>query len=106
MRLSLTALVPAVLLPAALALAAEVVTVSQHGRAFVVRDVHLAQGDTLRFTNDDDFTHQIYVSSPSFSYESAEQPPGETVDVRFPSAGLFEVRCHIHPKMLLHVDVR
>ena len=106
MRFSLTASVPAILLPAALALAAEVVMVSQHGRAFAVHDVHIAQGDTVRFTNDDDFTHQIYVSSPSFSYESAEQPPGESVNVRFPTAGLFEVRCHIHPKMLLHVDVR
>ncbi|MBV9749431.1 MAG: hypothetical protein JO157_11515 [Acetobacteraceae bacterium] len=106
MRFPPTALVPAILLPAALALAAEVVTVSQHGRAFLMRDVHIARGDTVHFTNDDDFTHQIYVSSPSFSYESAEQPPGEAVDVRFPSAGLFEVRCHIHPKMLLHVDVR
>ncbi len=106
MRFSPTALVPAILLPAALALATEAVTVSQHGRAFAVHEVHIARGDTVHFTNDDDFTHQIYVSSPSFSYEFAEQNPGEVVDLRFPSAGLFEVRCHIHPKMLLRVDVR
>ena len=106
MRLSLTVLLPAALLPAALALAAEVATVSQRGRAFLVRDVQIARGDTVHFTNDDDFTHQIYISSPSFNYESAEQDPGQTVDVRFPGAGTFEVRCHIHPKMLLHVDVR
>ena len=106
MRLSLTVLLPAALLPAALALATEVATVSQRGRAFLVRDVHIARGDTIQFRNDDDFVHQIYVNSPSFNYESAEQPPGQAVDVRFPNAGVFEVRCHIHPKMLLHVDVR
>ncbi len=106
MRRSLTVLLPVVILPAAFALAAEVTTVSQRGRAFLVHDVQIARGDTVHFTNDDDFTHQIYVNSPSFNYESEEQPPGQAVDVRFPNAGVFEVRCHIHPKMLLHVDVR
>lgn len=106
MRRSLAVLLPAVLLPAAFALATGVVTVSQQGRAFLVRDVQVTRGDVVRFTNDDDFTHQIYVSSPSFSFDSAEQDPGQVVDLRFPVPGLFEVRCHIHPKMLLHVDVR
>jgi plastocyanin len=93
-------------LPAAVALAAGVATVSQKNRAFGVHDVQIAQGDTIHFTNDDDFTHQIYVQSPSLTYESEEQDPGQAVDVRFPVPGTFEVRCHIHPKMLLHVDVR
>ncbi len=106
MRLSLRILLPAAALPVAFALAAEVTTVSQRGRAFLVQEVEIARGSIVRFTNDDDFTHQIYVNSPSFSYESDEQPPGEAVAVRFPDAGVFEVRCHIHPKMLLRVDVR
>ena len=105
MRPSLAILV-ATVLPAALALAAEVASVSQKGRAFSVRDVQIAPGSSVRFVNDDEFVHQIYVQSPSFSYESAEQPPGDVVVVRFPVAGTFEVRCHIHPKMLLHADVR
>jgi plastocyanin len=105
-RRSLTILLPAAFLPTALALAAGIATVSQQGRAFLVHDLQIARGDTVHFTNDDDFTHQIYVNSPSFNFESAEQAPGQAVDLRFPTAGLFEVRCHIHPKMLLHVDVR
>jgi plastocyanin len=100
------AILVATVLPAALALAAEVASVPQKNRAFVVRDVQIASGGSVRFANDDEFVHQIYVQSPSFSYESAEQPPGDAVVVRFPVAGTFEVRCHIHPKMLLHVDVR
>ena len=100
------AILAVALLPAALALAAEVAPVTQKGRAFSARDVQIVRGDSVRFANDDEFVHQIYVQSPSFSYESAEQPPGDAVVVRFPVAGTFEVRCHIHPKMLLHVDVR
>jgi plastocyanin len=93
-------------LPASVALAAGVATVSQQNRAFSTGSVQIARGDTVHFTNDDDFTHQIYVQSPAFTYESAEQDPGGAVDVRFTAAGTFEVRCHIHPKMLLRVEVR
>ena len=85
--------------------AAGVVTVAQQGRAFSVGSVQLSRGQTLRFSNEDKFIHQIYVESPSFNYESDEQSPGSNVDVAFTQAGTFEVRCHIHPKMLLHVDV-
>lgn len=106
MRPSTLILSTALVLPAALALATGVVTVSQKGRAFSTRDVQIAHGDSVRFANDDEFVHQIYTESPSFSYESGEQSPGEAVVVRFPVAGTFEVRCHIHPKMLLRVDVR
>jgi len=34
------------------------------------------------------------------------QPPGGSVVVPFDKAGLFNVRCHIHPDMLLHVTVK
>jgi plastocyanin len=100
------AVVAPVVTPLVAPFAAGIATVSQKGRAFAVRDVQIARGDTVRFNNDDEFTHQIYVQSPSFGFESPEQTPGQTVDVRFTAAGTFEVRCHIHPKMLLHVDAR
>ncbi|WP_428489642.1 hypothetical protein [Rhodopila sp.] len=86
-------------------LAAGMVTVSQQNRAFTVDRLQLARGDTIRFSNDDKFRHQIYVESPSFTFESDEQAPGTAVDITFPQAGLFQVRCHIHPKMLLQVEV-
>jgi plastocyanin len=85
--------------------AAAITTVSQKARAFATAAVQIAHGDTIRFSNDDEFIHQIYVESPGFTYESDEQPPGTKVDVVFTKSGTFEVRCHIHPKMLLHVDV-
>ena len=40
------------------------------------------------------------------SFDSDEQPPGQTIEVRFPVRGTFPVRCHIHPKMLLTVHVQ
>jgi len=78
----------------------------QKNRAFDAADVTIAAGDSLLFTNEDPFLHQIYVSSPTMNFESSEQPPGQTVNVRFPTAGTFAVRCHIHPTMSLTVTVK
>ena len=88
------------------ALAAGVVNVSQRSRAFGVPQVDVGKGGVVRFVNEDGFLHQVFVAGPGLSFESDEQAPGTTVDIRFATAGSFEVRCHIHPKMLLRVDVR
>ena len=88
-----------------MALAAQSHRIVQRGRAFTVAEVSIAAGDTLEFSNDDDFIHQIYIQSPQLSLDSPEQEPGQVITVKFPVAGHFEVRCHIHPKMLLRVDV-
>jgi plastocyanin len=97
----------AVLLSATLgAAAAELHQIVQKGRAFSLGELAIAAGDTVRFTNDDEFLHQIYVRSDTFNFESAEQSPGETVDLRFPVPGVFAVQCEIHPKMHLTVTVK
>ena len=95
-----------VALPIATLAAVNVVGVIQRGRAFNVAGVQVRRGEIVRFSNDDQFLHQVFVATPAFNFESAEQEPGTTVDIPFTDAGLFEVRCHIHPKMLLHVEVR
>jgi len=98
-------IVAALALAASTAFAATVHTVSQKGRNFSLREIVIARGDSIRFTNEDEFLHQIYVDSKDMSFDSAEQRPGQAIDVTFPQAGIFPVRCHIHPKMLLSVRV-
>jgi len=88
------------------AMIADSTTVIQQHRAFSVAHISLERGGTLHFSNRDDFTHEIYIQAPQFSFESDEQEPGTIVAVEFPVSGHFEVRCHIHPKMHLDVDVR
>ena len=92
-------------LAASAAFAATIHTVAQKGRNFAVNEIVIARGDTIRFTNEDDFLHQIYVDSNDMTFDSAEQRPGQAIDVPFPLRGTFPVRCHIHPKMLLWVRV-
>ncbi len=79
--------------------------ISQKGRRFDPDTIEIKAGDTLMIHNDDAFTHHVYVNSPNFNYDSADQPPGQTLAVTFPEAGDYTVRCEIHPKMRLSVHV-
>jgi plastocyanin len=88
------------------AFADDALTIVQNGRAFHPNEIAIDHGQSLNFSNQDEFIHQIYVDVPNFNYDSAEQPPGQTLTIHFPDAGTFPVRCHIHPKMLLTVHVR
>jgi plastocyanin len=80
--------------------------VGQKHRSFSPSVVTIQRGDSVDFSNDDEFLHQIYVDSKAMNFDSAEQPPGKTISVTFSQPGTFQVRCHIHPKMLLTVHVK
>ena len=89
---------------AAPAFAADHVMVQQ-GRRFHPGEVTVARGDTLTFTNNDEFIHQIFLTAENFSFDTKEKAPGQTDTETFTQAGTFEVHCHIHPKMKLVVHV-
>lgn len=78
------------------------VRIIQKGRRFTPTEVNLKAGDTLTFTNDDEFIHQMYADG---LFDSDEKKPGQTLTQAFPRQGTFEVHCHIHPKMKLVVRV-
>jgi len=81
------------------------IVVEQFHRTFSLSVIRIARGSAITFSNVDEFDHEVYVDSPNFNYDSFEQSPGDRAVVTFTNAGSFEVRCHIHPKMHLHVDV-
>ena len=79
--------------------------VVQQGRRFHPGEVTIARGDTLTFTNNDEFIHQIYLTAQNFNFDTKEKAPGEKDVESFTEAGIFAVQCHIHPKMKLGVHV-
>lgn len=74
----------------------------QKGRRFTPEQITITRGDSLTFTNEDEFIHQMYSDG---LFDSDEKNPGEKLVQPFTRAGTFEVRCHIHPKMRLVVRV-
>jgi plastocyanin len=84
-----------------------VAKVSQVGREFTPGHLDLQRGDTVEIVNDDaDFTHHTYINSESLTFDSGDQAPGRSVDIRFSKPGAFEVLCGVHPKMRLTVTVQ
>ena len=77
--------------------------ISQKGRTFRPGEVTIARNESLTFTNQDSFIHQVYVDG---LFDSQEQGPGEVLNETFPRTGTFRVRCHIHPTMRLIVHVK
>jgi plastocyanin len=91
------------LLPTIAAPTLAATVVSQKGRAFRPGEINVARGETVTFTNEDSYIHQVYASGV---FESDEKAPGENVNQTFTAAGTFQVRCRIHPTMKLTVRVR
>ena len=97
-------LLPALLFAPFAAMAADDAhTVVQQGRTFHPGEITLNRGESLTFTNNDEFIHQIFVAG---LFDSDEKSPGENLTESFTQSGTFEVQCHIHPKMKLVVHVK
>ena len=82
-------------------------TISQKHRVFSARAVTVDRGDTVVFVNDDgELLHHVHSDDPRFAFDTGEQPAGVRSPVRFTARGVFDVRCRIHPRMLVQVTVR
>ena len=77
--------------------------VVQKGRAFHPAELTIGRGESLTFTNNDNYLHQIYVDG---LFDSDEKAPGENLKEVFTTAGTFQVRCHIHPTMKMMLVVK
>jgi plastocyanin len=60
---------------------------------FVPAGIVVDVGDTVTWTNHDDFTHNVtFPDEPGLTMR-----PGETVTRAFPTAGTFAYQCSLHP---------
>jgi len=63
-------------------------------------------GDSLRFVNDDDDAHTVFVPTRGFAANLGNQPPNATRDLALAAPGRIEIECMPHPQMKLVVVVR
>jgi len=83
-----------------------VVVVSQHDRHFYPDRLTIVRGTVVHITNNDRFTHHVYVKSPLMNFDSGEEPVGTSVNLEFDHSGTYDVQCAIHPTMHLWVTVK
>jgi plastocyanin len=81
--------------------------IEQAGQHFNQTSLAIAVGDTVHFHNLDDVTHNINVIDADGQPEDQGlQKPGEVITKRFDQAGNFVVRCAIHPRMKMKIEVK
>lgn len=86
---------------------AEEISIDQHDKQFSPEDIVLNAGSTLVFTNHDNVTHNIHViDADGDTEDKGLQKPSEIVKHTFTKPGVYQVRCNIHPDMLLMVTVK
>jgi len=82
------------------------VDIAQRGIRFSNTQLTIHVGETVRYHNQDDVTHNLMVLGDNGDPEDEGlQPRGATVIKKFDQAGTFEVRCAIHPRMKMTVTV-
>ena len=94
------------LLAAALAAhAAQEFVVSQKGKAFSVKKLSVKVGDTVKFLNEDPFSHNIFSLSDAKSFDLGAFGQGQSRTVTFDKPGTIEVECAVHPDMHMVIEV-
>ena len=84
---------------------ADEIAVDQRQKAFWPTRLTVTVGDKVVFTNNDEVTHNMFSRTEGHKFNLKMQKPGERKDVSFDTPGEVLVRCAIHPKMKLVVEV-
>ncbi|MFC3229075.1 plastocyanin/azurin family copper-binding protein [Marinibaculum pumilum] len=91
-------------LSAGIALAADI-TVRQKGSTFDQEKVTVRVGEEIVFLNDDRVAHNVMSASGGNKFNLGLQKPGDSQAIAFEKAGRVDVRCAIHPKMKMVIEV-
>jgi plastocyanin len=79
--------------------------VSQKDKTFIPDVKVIVAGQSVQFTNDDPFVHNVFSTSTARPFDLGQPGPHETRTVSFPSPGLVDVFCNIHEQMYANVLV-
>src|SRR5262249_24805663 len=73
--------------------------VRQRQKHFPPEPLPITAGQVVSFPNGDPFYHNVFSPSPVHKFDLGQYPEGEAKAKRFPSVGVVDVFCNIHPQM-------
>jgi len=83
----------------------ETSVISQKNKTFVPNLRVIVAGQSVQFTNDDPFVHNVFSTSSARAFDLGKPGPQQTREVTFPTPGLVDVYCNIHEAMFANVLV-
>jgi plastocyanin len=85
---------------------AESFEVGQTDKQFTKSNLEIKVGDTVKFTNNDSFFHNVFSLSDIQMFDLGSYQKGESREVVFETLGEVEVECAIHPDMHMTIKVK
>jgi hypothetical protein len=76
-----------------------VALIKQRNKRFIPPLVAITAGQAVGFPNGDPFLHNVFSPTPLRRFDLGSFPEGETRERPFPSPGVVDVFCNIHPEM-------
>jgi len=73
--------------------------IAQKGRKFVPDLVAVTVGENVSFPNQDSFLHNVFSQSSARKFDLGSFKKGDAKEKDFPTAGVIDVYCNIHPEM-------
>ena len=77
----------------------KVTVIAQKGRKFIPDLVAITVNEKVEFPNLDPFLHNVFSQSVPRKFDLGSFTRGETKQKDFPTAGVVDVYCNIHPEM-------
>ena len=74
-------------------------SIRQEGLAFVPHVLPILRGSTVEFPNTDPVFHNVFSLARAATFDLGRYPRGDARSVRFETAGIVKVFCHIHSDM-------
>jgi plastocyanin len=75
------------------------VLIKQRNKRFIPPLVAITAGQAVGFPNGDPFLHNVFSPTPLRRFDLGSFPEGESRDRPFPTPGVVDVFCNIHPEM-------
>src|SRR2546428_12470711 len=79
--------------------------VTQKSKAFSTKKLSVKLGDSVKFVNEDPFSHNVFSLSDVKSFDLGSYGQGGSKSIVFDKAGTVEVECAVHPDMKLIIEV-
>jgi len=79
--------------------------ISQKDKTFIPDLRVIVAGQSVQFTNDDPWVHNVFSTSAARRFDLGQPGPHETRTVTFSNPGLVDVFCNIHEQMYANVLV-
>ena len=80
--------------------------VMQKGKKFSPSTLNIKVGDTVVFIIDDKNRHNVYSRTDGHKFNIRKQKPGDASGRTFDKPGKIAIKCAIHPKMRLTINVK